>query len=225
MNKPSQHPFTLVELMVAMAILLLMMGFLFEFVIGAQRTWNASTGKTALFEQSQIVFEYLGKDLNNIRYKSITDEDIYFFKNATTLGFISEIKGDPIPVIYHYDATSKNLYRLEMPVDQYPNAYAYMMTNAQASNFISNFTDSTHQAPTWSSLIPLADNIHSLTISALPNNTNGYTSGDDFPQLVRIKMVLIDRTHLDDEAYNQIKNDDDKLAPYLHTFTKLFVIK
>ena len=71
MRKIKYQLFTLVELMVAMAILVIMMGFLFEFVIGAQRIWSASSRKTSLFETAQIVFSLFEQDFQNA---IITDE-------------------------------------------------------------------------------------------------------------------------------------------------------
>ena len=47
MNK-SRHNFTLLEILVAVAVLVIMMSFLFQFVISAQRVWAASTARTAI---------------------------------------------------------------------------------------------------------------------------------------------------------------------------------
>ena len=65
MPKRTHKNFTLVELMVAMAILVIMMGFLFQFVISAQRLWSASSQNASLFEQSQIVLSTFEADLQN----------------------------------------------------------------------------------------------------------------------------------------------------------------
>ena len=58
--------FTLVEIMVTMAILVVMMGFLFQFVLGAQRIWSATTKDTEMFEQAQIIFNVMEADLKNM---------------------------------------------------------------------------------------------------------------------------------------------------------------
>ena len=58
--------FTLVEIMVTMAILVVMMGFLFQFVLGAQRIWSATTKDTEMFEQAQIIFYVMEADLKNM---------------------------------------------------------------------------------------------------------------------------------------------------------------
>lgn len=74
MNRPVAHKtrrYTLVEILVAMAILVIMMGFLFQFVIGAQRIWSASTRTSSVFDKAQIVFDVIETDLKNAL---VTDE-------------------------------------------------------------------------------------------------------------------------------------------------------
>ena len=62
-----QHrAFTLVEIMVTMAILVVMMSFLFQFVLGAQRVWSGTTKDMEMFEQAQIIFNVMEADLKNM---------------------------------------------------------------------------------------------------------------------------------------------------------------
>ncbi len=61
--------FTLVELMVAMAVLVIMMGFLFQFIISAQRLWSSSNADASVHTQAQIVFSMFENDLQNIIVK------------------------------------------------------------------------------------------------------------------------------------------------------------
>ncbi|MBR4673998.1 MAG: type II secretion system protein [Victivallales bacterium] len=65
MSKNRKKAFTLVELMVAMAVLVIMMGFLFQFIISAQRLWSSSNSDTAIHTQAQIVFSMFETDLQN----------------------------------------------------------------------------------------------------------------------------------------------------------------
>ncbi|MBO4512762.1 MAG: hypothetical protein J5746_08340 [Victivallales bacterium] len=55
--------YTLTELLVAVAVLMLMMTFLMQFVIGSQRIWYASSSTTSLFDKAQVVFSILETDL------------------------------------------------------------------------------------------------------------------------------------------------------------------
>ena len=68
--KHKNKRFTLVEVMVSLAILVIMMGFLFEFVIGAQKVWSANRRMAKLFSNAQIVFKWLEQDANNAVYQS-----------------------------------------------------------------------------------------------------------------------------------------------------------
>ena len=65
--------YTLVELLVAVAILVIMMGFLFQFVIGAQRIWSASEKKASAFDTAQIAMDVIETDLHNMQYASDDD--------------------------------------------------------------------------------------------------------------------------------------------------------
>ena len=76
-HKSSQ--FTLVELMVAMAVLVIMMGFLFQFVIGAQRLWLTTSNNSSNFEQVQVLFDFLGKDLRNMHFSDAPDGSTPFY--------------------------------------------------------------------------------------------------------------------------------------------------
>ncbi len=60
------HRFTMVEIMVTMAIIVVMMGFLFHFVIGAQRIWSATSKGSEMFEEAQIIFQVLESDLKGM---------------------------------------------------------------------------------------------------------------------------------------------------------------
>ena len=71
MNRPVAHKtrrYTLVEILVAMAILVIMMGFLFQFVIGAQRIWSASASTSNVFDQAQIALQLVETDLQSALY-------------------------------------------------------------------------------------------------------------------------------------------------------------
>lgn len=60
------HRFTLVEIMVTLAIIVVMMGFLFHFVIGAQRIWSATSKGSEMFEEAQIILQVLESDLKGM---------------------------------------------------------------------------------------------------------------------------------------------------------------
>jgi hypothetical protein len=61
--------FTLVEIMVTMAILVVMMSFLFQFVLGAQRIWSGTTKNMEMFEDAQVIFDVMEADLKNMIFE------------------------------------------------------------------------------------------------------------------------------------------------------------
>ena len=89
--------FTLVELMVAMGVLVIMMGFLFQFTIGAQRIWNASSRQTISFSTAQVVMDVLNDDLQNMRYSN----DAY-----ETMPFYVRKDGDDLTMCFFTDSPS-----------------------------------------------------------------------------------------------------------------------
>ena len=126
-NGIRRHCFTLVELLVAMVILVVMMGFLFQFTIGAQRIWAATTSDDEAFQSSQILMQVLTEDMENIMFSPYSNEDgdkneyldknnipIYVDSSGQTACFLTVGRRcDDIPlfVIYDYDSTKKALYR------------------------------------------------------------------------------------------------------------------
>ncbi len=118
--------FTLVELMVAMGVLVIMMGFLFQFTIGAQRIWNASSKQTTAFSSAQVLMDVLNEDLQNMRYSNEEGETLPFYLhkekdahgnlNKVTLAFYADFSPSTgildtkdesqigtYPVIYYFE--------------------------------------------------------------------------------------------------------------------------
>lgn len=58
--------FTLIEILVAVAVLVIMMGFLFQFTGGAQRVWSANTARTEMSAQADAIFSLIREDLEHI---------------------------------------------------------------------------------------------------------------------------------------------------------------
>jgi len=118
--------FTLVEIMVALGMLMLMMSFLFVFVIGSQRLWNASEHQGQLFDDGQLSMDIVGDDLRNLSFSlevgqarpfyrrvysgtetiKVEDEDVkkaqvyVFFSNFTS--GVDPNKMGCYPIIYVY---------------------------------------------------------------------------------------------------------------------------
>ena len=91
-----KRAFTLVEIMVTMAILVVMMSFLFQYVIGAQRIFTSSNRQAVLFDDAQIVLGLMENDLQNM--------------------VVSNEPGREIPMFYHKGTYSSKTYHILMMV-------------------------------------------------------------------------------------------------------------
>ena len=134
-NIQKRH-FTLVELMVAMGVLVIMMGFLFQFTIGAQRIWNASSKQTTAFSSAQVLMDVLNDDLMNMRYSNEEGEtrpfylhkdgnDVFmaFYAEFTpSTGILASKKESQVgtyPVIYFFDNENQKIHRCALDRDTY----------------------------------------------------------------------------------------------------------
>jgi len=118
-----QWNFTLVELMVAMAILVIMMGFLFQFVNGARRIWTASASTAEAFDDAQIVLQVMENDLKHLIQHCEYDYGartlcLRYIDEDTTKYLIFPIgqdsSGNPAIIIYIYN--NGKLYRKQLPI-------------------------------------------------------------------------------------------------------------
>ena len=125
------HRYTLIEMMVAVAILVLMMGFLFQFVTGAQRLWAASTRTEEIFSTASTVLEVMQNDFRNAQVSNETNrtlpfylyhnpsantlnQDVFcmFYTRFATTGTYANM--GIYPVVYYYDAGTQTLYRVAL---------------------------------------------------------------------------------------------------------------
>ena len=69
------HNFTLMEILVAVAVLVILMGFILQFTNSAQRLWAANTAITDMSAQADAVFSILQQDIEHM-YVVTEEEDI-----------------------------------------------------------------------------------------------------------------------------------------------------
>lgn len=69
------HNFTLMEILVAVAVLVILMGFILQFTNSAQRLWAANTAITDMSAQAEAVFSILQQDIEHM-YVVTEEEDI-----------------------------------------------------------------------------------------------------------------------------------------------------
>jgi type II secretory pathway component PulJ len=84
----------LVELLAAMAVLVVMMFLLFQFIAGAQRAWSAATSSQEVYEKARIALDLITRDLQSavaraddvpgqhIRFQQVATDQIRFVSNG-----------------------------------------------------------------------------------------------------------------------------------------------
>ncbi|MBR0460220.1 MAG: hypothetical protein IJJ26_13370 [Victivallales bacterium] len=122
--------YTLVEVMVAMAVLVMMMGFLFQFTIGAQRIWSASSRSTAIFDTAQIIFQTFEQDLRNAVVSDEPQRAIPFYMHYPAGG-----KGDfTCGMFSNFTSGDANAAAPVTTVGTYPVLYAYKYWDGTDAN-------------------------------------------------------------------------------------------
>jgi len=71
----TKHNFTLLEIMVAAAVLVIMMSFIFQFTSSAQKLWKTNAGRTEMSEAMDVVFDLLNDDFENM-YVVAPEQDL-----------------------------------------------------------------------------------------------------------------------------------------------------
>ncbi len=259
MKTMKTHRFTLVELLVSMAVLVVMVGFMFEFVSGAQRIWTSSSGSTSLFEQSELIFNYVGTDLKNAQSESVLGEKVPFYYassiegtngqdptstggpnggvvtdgEASDLSFVTRTAdGKALPVKYFFIKSNGDdkVFKL------YRNCFEESFDYQQGAEAFGSL-----EVEDWESMVPLAENVYDFRIEALARNSDGnpypvteYAS--DYPYAVRVTVKLFDPNQIPDYENKSLADLESNASgdetvyvryidEYLHTFTKIFLLK
>jgi prepilin-type N-terminal cleavage/methylation domain-containing protein len=73
---PSRRAFTLIELLAAMAILVILMGMLFAIIGGAQKAYSLADSNAQIYEKAHVLFEQLSRDLRSAVASSIPGREV-----------------------------------------------------------------------------------------------------------------------------------------------------
>lgn len=208
------RPFSLVELMVAMGMLVIMMGFLFQFVIGAQRIWSASNRNASTFTDAQLVFSLIERDLHNAIFQYAEEfpgrgipmymendatnfTNLFLVSTTAAPGAAAEDKVGYYPIIYSlvadagppptppFPSTPFILYRDVLDQEFTPPA--------DPKSFAYFGSDETSLPSDWRSSPPrqevLCRNIKALTLAALPApDSNGKFLNK--PRMIKLTLTL-----------------------------------
>jgi hypothetical protein len=86
-----RHYFSLAELIVAMSLLLMLMGLLFKFVIQAQKLWQVDEANARIYQNSRTVFNIIGRDLQTMVTSNITDREIKYTNDASSMSTVASV--------------------------------------------------------------------------------------------------------------------------------------
>ncbi|MCK5806103.1 MAG: prepilin-type N-terminal cleavage/methylation domain-containing protein [Lentisphaeria bacterium] len=73
-----KRAFTMIELMVAMAVLVIMLGFIMQFIWKSQSLWSNTQENARVYENMQVFFQVVQSDLESARTSSIPSREIPF---------------------------------------------------------------------------------------------------------------------------------------------------
>ncbi|MBO7742157.1 MAG: hypothetical protein J6S21_06345 [Victivallales bacterium] len=121
--------FTLMEIMVAVAVLIVLMGFIFEFTIGAQRIWSATHARTTMTDEANAVLNVLSEDLMQMQVSSAAYKEIRWYY---------EVSGDNLSQLVLFVAkdgdTSGKLYKVNYYLDGTKPPYKLYRSEKEAWN-------------------------------------------------------------------------------------------
>ena len=237
MTKLKKQPMTMIELIVAMTVLMVMMGFLMQMIWRAQLLSRSSRGQTEMFQQQRLLFHIIGQDLNGmvtndsdgaaINYSFDTSELVGtalgfkgMFISSSGIGVSSNDSHTLLEVGYKLDSSDSKIYRwMSSSNDNSGNSNSQWNFFNQSIDIWGNPGDTIGG---WEDSSVVSDAV--LDFSITPYNDTGValTSADDTyvtPTTIRVSVTMIDPRYLD-ESYT-----DDQRKNFKRTFTKMFYLK
>lgn len=238
----SRHklPFTLVEIMVALAVLLLMMYFLLTFVNSSRRIFTETNRQNILFNDAQAVMTILENDLNNMvcSYEigktmpfffedESTQEKWLFFYSAQpnlTGGTAEESNAGLYPVIYHFDG-DHTLYRRLWDKTEGLHTPWDILTLKQPS-----FSEIKKMLPSVDSLdYEVLNNIDNFIVTPMKfdHKDGKFTeTSNKIPSIIKVTFDLYSRDSISEKRWSQLTGEVEKNEIDLtrRRFTKSFFL-
>ena len=230
--------FTLVELMAAMVVLVIMMGFLFKFITSSQDLWSASERNSRVYENAQIFFELVDRDLGGAMVNDIPGQEISFWIGNPDDDFLTMVSTMPPPdksvpdvceVHYKLFPTSSStifvLKRAVVAQKKWNNSDPPVLVLDPGWDFYGQDTASTAWIGTyggdWQEVI---DGIEKITMECYGADGKEMTppppkSYPDLPTAVKFTITLVDQKVVDLGLSGSAL--DDRLAASRRQFTKV----
>ncbi len=244
-NKLKTRYFTIVELIVAMAIFAILMLILMQIFSATQDVWRKTSEKSDSYESARSVLNIIAGDLQSAIYAengvpfycktgsntslkwpddstlTITPcEELWF---PTTKSYLIGNATQNIIEAYYkltIDNNNYGLYKLEFTAttDEDGSKFDYKTSNT-AYNTIT--TESSRKD------LLLLENIVALQVSCLNKNYNMYSASgkfDNFPYAIELKLFIIDDTETAKQKYNANKSSGDAEKMGIKAFSRTVFI-
>ena len=198
--------FTLIELVVAMAVFSVIMLVMMQFFGSAQQAWSGSSARSQIFENAKLAMDMMSRDLQSAVYiqdltpfANFSNEDRVAFVSATPLRPNDECLRI-CEVQYKLDSTDNSLYR--SVVGDVNVANDGTISDNSAYNYSdwpgASSTDNTiYNDPDWHKVIPYVVSLdfqtfklNGTSLDLIPKSDTDFTN---FPDMIIIKMSILDK--------------------------------
>ena len=236
--------FNLLEILIATIVLVIMMGFLFQFVNSAQRLWSASNRSVSLFDTAQIVFDMMETDLKNAQVSDEPGREIPFYLKENDenlyLGLMSNYSStkEPnpetpetlvgtFPVLYVFDNDKHTLSRcaVDMKEINTTNALQWFLFGMDTSenDYFADLYNNFYEANPEIFDI-MATGVEKQDIETVPF-ISGYVNAK--PQVLKITLTIYDASAV--KILTDAGADSDvveqKKAETVRTFSKIIFLR
>ena len=178
--KKTYRPFTLLELITAMAIFAVLMGVMMKFFHEAQMAWTTSTQRSLVYDNARIAMDLITRDLQAAYYKK--DVTPFWQKGVTGAGWgayrndlLAFVSATPIPQEHSTTPYNEVIYQLY---------YASSSTDPNAGWLMRSVTGNKTDATTVNSKYNYQGNFNVSANTATDAFTVGGTSNEDFVKVI-----------------------------------------
>jgi type II secretory pathway pseudopilin PulG len=212
--------FTLLELMAAMVVLVIMMGFLFHFITRSQQLWNASDRNARIYENARIFFDLLGRDLTGAIVSKDAERTISFWVGDLGTADVQQNKEDFLAFATMSaggdGSRGANLWEIHyrwgdnssgVPKSDRCRVWRAAVNSSDTTNWDFYGDDTIHWTTTtgnFQAVIDGVENIEILCRKADGTDWTPGTQGQELPAAIRVKLTLVDEQTIHDLSENVI---------------------
>ena len=193
-----RKPFTLVEVLIAMAVLSVFMFGLLQFYASSETALSSGIERTEMFERARIAMDMMANDITCVYY-SQTDSTLTPFRRDGDGFMVSTIRPEKL-----VESSKTNIIGVRYRLSSHKLLYAH---DTKGDTF--SVTDAS-----WGDETELVDGVYSFSVSQINGEHNG-TSFTRLPSFVVLRLRLVDKkTAKRMENNSSFKVEDDKIREF-----------